>query len=208
MYLHVELKTVPTNRQTEAIDRLTRLHRLMAAAPGFHDAHICAYLGDPARYLITRTWQDAAAHAAYRASPAQREYAQNRPAVLPWENTAVQEWESILVSDGSGSGNYVVRTLYDVAQGRGDDFLEDRRRHDSLQSQAGGLIYVRSYRPLNGAPETAGQALVLERYADRRAYNRYLESAERAEYERHEDSGISQPKLIECYEVVRETRRG
>ena len=35
MYLHVEVKLVPANRQTEAIERLERLHRLMAATPGF-----------------------------------------------------------------------------------------------------------------------------------------------------------------------------
>jgi heme-degrading monooxygenase HmoA len=206
MYLHLELKHVPSNRQTEAIERLSRLHGLMAASPGFQDAQICAYLGNPSLYLVVRSWQDAAAHATYRASEAAREFAQDRPAVLPWENAAVQEWEAILTLHGQSSGDYLVRTLYSVAQGRWQTFVEDRGRHDSRQSEAAGFVCGRSYRPLKSGEDTPGEVLVLERYADRESYNRYLESPERAEYERRMDPTIGPLQLVECYAVVAETR--
>jgi heme-degrading monooxygenase HmoA len=207
MYLHVELKTVPTDRQTEAIERLTRLHGLMAAAPGFVDAQICAYLGNPSQYLITRTWDSAAAHAAYRASPAQQEYARNRPPSLPWENTAVQEWESLLISPGSEFGDYVVRSIFEVDKGGWEASIAERWRHDAALAQAGGYVYSRAYRPLNGG-SAAGEALVLERYPSRESYNHYLESAARADYERGADPALSQPSVVECYGIVVETLPG
>jgi quinol monooxygenase YgiN len=205
MYLHVELKNVPPNRQTEAIDRLSRLHELMAATPGFRDAQICAYLGNPSKYLVTRTWEDASAHAGYRASEAAEEFAQSRPAVLPWENTAVQEWETILTAEGHSSGDLVVRSLYTVEEAGRQAFLDSRTSHETSRAHAGGLVYSRIYRPLKNEEDAQSDLLVLERYADRGSYNRYLEGPGRAEYEREMQPALRQPSLIECYEVLVET---
>src|SRR5579875_310895 len=118
MYLHLELKRVPADRRAEACERLTRLHGLMAAAPGFIDAQICAGIDDPSRYLVTRAWLNGEAHAAYRASPAQQDYARDRPPSLPWENLEVQEWQAILLADGSERGSFLIRSLYAVAAER------------------------------------------------------------------------------------------
>ena len=79
MYLHLELKTMATERLGVAVARLNYLHTLMSKTPGFVDAQICEFLGNPGQYLVTRTWQDQASHQAYRQSDASKEFAASRP---------------------------------------------------------------------------------------------------------------------------------
>jgi heme-degrading monooxygenase HmoA len=162
MYLHLELKTVPADSRTAAVERLAQLHSLMAAAPGFVDAQICAGLDESSRYLVARAWHSREAHTAYRASPAQQEYAHNRPSSLPWENLAVQEWQALLLVDANERrGAFVVRSLWEVAAGAWDAFLDQLRHRD------GARISTRAFRALDGNDLAAGESLVLERYDGR-----------------------------------------
>ena len=111
MYLHLELKTIPTDLRDQAVERLGRLHQLMSKSDGFLSAQMWADVSDPLEYMVTRAWADAEAHAGYRASDAAKAFAANRPPVPLWENTAVQEWISISAIENFGAGYFVARAI-------------------------------------------------------------------------------------------------
>ena len=203
MYLHLELKAVPVERRSEAIERLGRLHGLMAECPGFQEAQIWGYLGNPGQYLIVRTWDTMEDHKAYRASDASKEFAASRPATLPWENQAVQEWDELVRSAGKSKGDYLVRYLDNVGAGSDDAYLDSRRGHDALNVKAGGVVDVRTYRPISGVDDVT-EALVLERRHDRAGYDAFLESAPSNDYEANLAPTLYTTALVECYELVQE----
>ena len=207
MYLHLELKQVPHDRLIEAIERLSRLHALMAQNEGFVEAQTYRYLGSPGQYLVVRTWQDAEAHKAYRASPEAVAFGVGRSAVMPYKNLVVQHWDELARTAGDGVGDFLVRTLHKVGAGSDDAYLDSRRRRDSLDVKAGGVVDVRTYRPLSGVDDEAG-AMVLERRHDRAGYDTYLESPASTDYEASVSPGLYTTELVECYEVVQETRQG
>jgi quinol monooxygenase YgiN len=111
MYLHLELKTVPTELRAQAVDRLARLHRLMSETDGFISAQIWSDMSVPLEMMVTRAWRDAAAHGRYRSSDAAKAFAAHRPPVPLWENTAVQEWESTAAIDAFGTGAFLIRGI-------------------------------------------------------------------------------------------------
>jgi quinol monooxygenase YgiN len=126
MYLHLELKTIPTGLREQAVDRLTRLHELMAATDGFLSAQMWADVSDSLEYMVTRAWVDAAAHCAYRSSDAAKAFAASRPPVPLWENTAVQEWISASQVKNLWAGNFLARRVQADEPGRpavGNDHL-------------------------------------------------------------------------------------
>lgn len=206
MYLHLELKQVPHDRLTEAIDRLSRLHALMAQNQGFVEAQTYRYLGSPGQYLVVRTWRDADAHKAYRASPEAVAFGVGRSAVMPYVNLVVQHWDEMARTAGEAKGDFLVRTLHKVGAGSNDAFLESRRRRDALIVKAGGVVDVRTYRPLSGVDDEQA-ALVLERRTDRVGYDAYLETSASADYEAGVAPTLYTTELVECYEVVQETTR-
>jgi heme-degrading monooxygenase HmoA len=115
MYVHLELKTVSPNLSTQAIERLSRLHSLMSKADGFLSAQMWADVSDLSKYMVTRAWRDAEAHARYRASDAAKDFAANRPPTPLWENTAVQEWLSTVAVQSLGTGQFLARALTDAS---------------------------------------------------------------------------------------------
>jgi heme-degrading monooxygenase HmoA len=183
MYLHLELKTMSTERLTEAVARLNYLHTLMSGTPGFVDAQICEYLGNPGQYLVVRTWVDQASHHAYRQSDASKEFAASRPAHFIYDNLAVQEWLTFAETPGVAIGGYVVRELHDVTNWQVFAASQGHR----------GPSGSRTFRMLakEGADDT--QALVLQRWPGRDPYAASLEGVAKSE-----------AALIECYAVVDE----
>src|SRR5262245_32483412 len=111
MYMHLELKTVPTELRAQAVDRLARLHRLMSETDGFISAQIWSDVSDTLEMMVTRAWMDAASHARYRASDVGKAFAANRPPVPLWENTAVEEWDSTTSIEALGTGAYLIRAV-------------------------------------------------------------------------------------------------
>lgn len=204
MYLHLELKVVPVERQTEAIGRLTALHTLMSKSPGFNDAQILRYMGKASQYIVVRSWESAQAHAGYRASDAAKEFGSQRVPGL-YSNLLVQDWECEIDSKGSGAGDYVVRSLFQVPEGRWPEFIEDRKRHDELALQVPGVASLRTYR-CTSTGEHQGEAFVLARRADRNSYNAFLESQQAATYRKSRPEGLYTRLASECYEVVGEVR--
>ncbi len=202
-YLHLELKAVPLDRHTAMIARLTQLHGLMSQAPGFVDAQISRYLGNPTQYLITRTWADAAVHAAYRQSDVQKAFAAN-PAVGLWQNLLVQEWEDVQAAPGSSSGGFVVRSLYQLPDGGWEGFLATRRGFDRAALASGGVQHLKTYRRLDRSGDGAHEALLLRRWTGRAAYDAYLEHADRAAAVAAAGPDAVQPTVTECYELVLE----
>ncbi len=203
MHLHLELKAVPNERLTEGIERLNALHNLMAQTPGFNEAQIWRYLGAPGQYLIVRTWQDAEAHQAYRDTPGAKAFSIGRPAVMPYKNLVVQHWDEVGRFPGDASGNFLVRSLHIVGAGSDDAYLDSRRQRDALARVAGGVVDVRTYRPISGVDDVT-EALVLERRTDRAGYDALLESAASNDYEAGVTPTLYTTELIECYQLVQE----
>ncbi len=197
MYLHSELKVVPITRQTEAIARLNFLHSLMARTPGFIDAQICQFLGSPSGYWVQRAFENAAAHAAYRASDDAKEFTKVRPVGL-YENLLVQEWECENDGGPAGGGFLVRETLQVGAGGWGayGPVLKGLK-------PAGGTL--RGWRNIDKAPKDAGNALLLTRWPDRAAYNAYLES-QQYPADRDRTATVAAPLVVECYAVVDEVK--
>jgi heme-degrading monooxygenase HmoA len=152
MYLHLELKTVPLDLRDHAIERLSRLHRLMSETEGFLSAQIWADVSDSLEYMVTRAWRDAVAHATYRASDAANAFAANRPPVPLWENTAVQEWDSTDASESLGTGSALVRAI-------------DETGVDVMSAWRGSFRNLATH-------ETGGQLMTLWRCADNSAIER------------------------------------
>ena len=203
MYLHLELKTVPNDRLTEAIDRLNDLHTLMSQSDGFLEAQIWRYLGAPGQYLIVRTWQNSEAHETYRGTPAAKSFRDGRTPVMPYKNLAVQGWDELARSTGSSKGDFLVRSLHNVGAGSDNAYLESRRQRDVLDVKAGGVVDVRTYRPLTGVDDLM-EALVLERRADRAGYDAFQESQPSADYEANLAPTLYTTQLVECYEIVQQ----
>lgn len=200
-YLHLELKAVPLDKHTAAIARLTQLHGLMSQAPGFVSAQMSRYLGNAGLYLVTRTWADAAAHAAYRQSDAQKAFAAN-PAVGLWQNLLVQEWQDVQSAPGTSNGPFVVRSLYDVGATGWDAFLAARRGFDRAALSSGGVRALTTYHRLDRNGDAPNEALLLRRWTGRAAYDRYLEHEDRAACVAAAGDGAPKPGVTECYEVV------
>ena len=206
MYLHLELKAVPNDRLTEGIERLNDMHNLMAQTPGFHEAQMWRYLGAPGQYLIVRTWQDADAHQAYRDTPAAKSFSVGRAPVMPYKNLVVQHWDEVARSPGDSSGDFLVRSLHNVGAGSDDAYLDSRRQYDALVMKAGGVVDVRTYRPLTGVDDIT-EALVLERRTDRAGYDALLESTASNAYEAGVAPTLYTTALVECYQLVQEVLR-
>ncbi|HLF78001.1 MAG TPA: antibiotic biosynthesis monooxygenase [Dehalococcoidia bacterium] len=193
MYLHLELKTMATDRLQEAVARLHYLHSLMAKSPGFAEAQICEFLGNPGQYLVVRTWTEGAAHAAYRQSQAAKEFAASRPAGFIYDNLAVQEWQCVLEARGGAAGDYVVRRLLSIDSGGWPPLLAEREQENAAQLKAGGVNAVRTYRMLPGEKADDTQVLTLDRWAGRESYSNYLATVP-----------VPGSGLTECYQVVDE----
>lgn len=203
MYLHYELKTVPSTRQDEAIARLHVLHSLMAKTPGFLDAQIGMYLGKPDQYVVTRRFVDAAAHYAYRASDAAKEFGAQRVVGL-YENQAVQEWEQGLETAGDTTGNFLALTTFTVDLARWQEFLEARKAHDATGVKLGGIVDFRTYRRIekDGAPTT--DVMVLGRRDGRAAFNRFIQSGEMEAWRKGLPAGLFTSTGMGFYEIVDE----
>jgi heme-degrading monooxygenase HmoA len=195
MYLHLELKTMSTERLTEAVARLHYLHSMMAASPGFVEAQICEYLGNPGQYLVIRTWLDEASHRGYRASDASKVFAASRPAHFIYDNLAVQEWDCLLDAPGKATGDYIVRELKTIDPNAWQAEVGAREEINAEALQAGGVESLRLYRMLANEKADNTQALILNRWSGRDAYVGYLEGRERPAAD-----------VVESYQVVDEIR--
>ena len=202
MFLIQEILMVANNRQSEAVKRLEWIHGLMQQHPGFTNAQVARYLGNVTQYLILRGWQDAASFDAFRQTPDGQGYSKNRPEGL-YEGAPVgRRWDMVIESTGEASGDFLSRSVYKVADGRWDEFAENRRGHDKLALQVPGIQYLRHYRCTDEDPEYKDTSLLLTRRTDRDAYNALLESPQALEYRNGTPRGLFQSQVTECYEIV------
>ena len=202
MYLHLELKTMAISRLDEAVARLHYLHTLMAATQGFEHAEVCEYLGNPAQYLVVRTWRDRRAHMDYRASQAAKDFAASRPPGFIYDNLAVQEWDCLLDTVGAGKGGYLVRRLEPVGDSAWDAYVEQQAKRHGWAARLGSAASLRTYRMLPNESGFDARALSLETWADRASYVAFLQSTPGLD-DRAEGPGDINV-TVECYRVVDE----
>ena len=205
MYALQEVLRVANSRQTEAIKRLTWIHGLMEPAPGFVRAQVARFLGNPTDYLVLRMWDSPADWAKFRETPDGANYPRSRPEGL-YEGLPVgRNWDLQIDSSNGGPGDYLVRSIYKVGDADREEFVQNRRRHDTLALQVPGTVYLQTFRCTDDADaENRDAFMVLARRTGRDAYNAYLESDQAAEYRKGNRRGLYRTVSTECYEVVAE----
>jgi hypothetical protein len=209
VFLHQELRYVAPHRQTEALERQHWIHGLMAAHPGFQRALACRFPGAIDRYAWFRFWDDAAANLSFRQSPAAN-YNANRPEGLyePLANAigGAGRWELALQTGDGATGDYLVRSVFQVSAGRDADFLESRRRHDDLALATAGVESISTFRCLED--NAAGSYIALTGGSGREAYNTFLESSDAAKYHASVPAGLYETLAVECYDIMHEVLPG
>ena len=110
----------------------------------------------------------------------------------------------VIDSPGTAEGGYLVRSVYRVNDGRYDEFVANRERHDGLALQIPGTVGLWMYRCIDQADETRDTFLCLAQRTDREAYNAYLESPQAKEYRSGNPRGLYKTISTECFEIIRE----
>jgi len=198
MYLHLELKRMATDRLQEAVERLHYLHSLMSQTPGFLDAQIWEYLGNPAQYLVVRAWTEGAAHAAYRASDLSKTFAASRPAHFIYENYAVEEWDCLLETAGSGAGDYLVWLRQSIDPSAQEVLLAARKREEAAAVASGGVGSLRTSRMLPNDKADPSRLMSLQRWSGRDAYGAYLSTVPTTD--------VRPEGLVEAYKLIDELK--
>lgn len=93
MFLLNEILVFTPGRRQEGFDRLAHIHSLMAPSPGFRQAIVARYLGDPQTHTVLRYWDSAEALQQFRAGP-NGNYGRNRPEGLYTNQPVIPQWLS------------------------------------------------------------------------------------------------------------------
>ena len=200
MYLVQEILHFGTRRNSEAVNRLKWIHSLMQPNPGFVAAQICSYLGNSSRHLILRMWENKESFMAFRATPDGQGYSKNRPEGIYEGQPVGREWEDIIDTPGSDKGNFLIRGVFDIAEGRWDDYISLRRSQDEVHLKMGGLQYSRNFKQL----DEENSALMLIRKTSREDHLKYMESHVLADLRTTGPTGTFTPKGNEYYEIIDE----
>ena len=200
MYLVQEILHFGTGRNSEAVNRLKWIHSLMQPNPGFVAAQICSYLGNSSRHLILRMWEDKESFIAFRSTPDGQGYSKNRPEGIYESQPVGREWEDIIDTPGSDKGNFLIRGVFDIAEGRWDDYISLRRSQDEVHLKMGGLQYSRNFKQL----DEENSALMLIRKTSREDHLKYMESHVLADLRATGPTGTFTPKGNEYYEIIDE----
>jgi len=203
MYLLQEILHFGTGRNSEAVKRLNWIHSLMQPNPGFVCAQICCYLGNSSRHIILRMWEDKASFQAFRATPEGSSYAKNRPEGIYESQPVGREWEDIIDTPGTEKGNFMVRGVFDIAEGRWDDYITLRKGQDKVHQATGGLQYSRNFRQI----DEENSALMLIRKTNREDHLKYMESHLLAELRTTGPQGTFTAKGNEYYEIIDEVMK-
>ena len=172
----------------------------MQPNPGFVAAQICSYLGNSSRHLILRMWEDKESFMAFRATPDGQGYSKNRPEGIYEGQPVGREWEDIIDTPGSDKGNFLIRGVFDIAEGRWDDYISLRRSQDEVHLKMGGLQYSRNFKQL----DEENSALMLIRKTSREDHLKYMESHVLADLRTTGPTGTFTAKGNEYYEIIDE----
>ncbi|MDE2900066.1 MAG: antibiotic biosynthesis monooxygenase [Chloroflexota bacterium] len=202
MYLMQEILQVANGRNGEAVKRLQWIHSLMQSQPGFVRAQIAQYLGNSMRHLVLRMWEDRESWDAFRATPEGSSYPQSRPEGLYAQQPCGRDWRLLQESNGRATGNFLVRSEFDVAHDRWDDYLTIRKAQDRIHREAGGFQYAWNFKELG---EGDG-ALLLVRKTGREDHMVYVESMLKSQLRDTSPQGVSTPRgdYMEYYEIIDE----
>ena len=200
MYLVQEILHFGTGRNSEAVKRLNWIHTLMQPNPGFVAAQICSYLGNSSRHLILRMWEDKESFMAFRATPEGQSYSQNRPEGIYEGQPVGREWEDIIDTQGTDKGNFLIRGVFDITEGRWDDYISLRKSQDEVHQKMGGLQYSRNFRQL----DQENSALMLIRKTSREDHLKYMESHLVTDLRSTGPTGTFTPQGNEYYEIIDE----
>lgn len=202
MYLMQEILQVANGRNKEAVKRLQWIHSLMQPQPGFVRAQIAQYLGNSMRHLVLRMWDDQNSWQAFRETPEGSSYPQSRPEGLYAQQPCGRDWNLLQESSGRATGSFLIRSEFDVAHDRWDDYLTIRKAQDRIHREAGGFQYAWNFKELG---EGDG-ALLLVRKTSRDDHMVYVESMLKSQLRDSSPQGVSTPRgdYMEYYEIIDE----
>jgi heme-degrading monooxygenase HmoA len=208
MFLFQEFLKVNNRRQSELVQRQNWIHGLMKPNKGFAGADLARYMGNATDYLVLRKWDSEADFLAFRQTPDGQNYPKSRPEGLFEGLPAGRRYDCVIDSKSNAKGGFLVRSTYAVPEGREDEFVANRQRHDGLAQQVPGTVYLQTFRCLDEEGDSKGTFLCIARRTDRDAYNSYLESAQAEEYRKGNVRGLYKTLATELFELVDEVEPG
>jgi heme-degrading monooxygenase HmoA len=194
MFLVNEILVFSPGRRQEGEDRLAWIHSLMAPNPGFKQALVAKYLGDPFRNTVLRFWDNIEAYQKFRETP-DGNYGRNRPEGLYTNERVVPQWDSIHETEGSAQGDFLVKVHREVPENGWDSFTQAIKvAEPALKSN--GVVYARHFRARD-----QNQALTVARFQSRENVERFTASPEYLKMIQSMPEGVV-PGRIEFFEVV------
>ncbi len=116
----------------------------MAKQPGFQRAYVAKFLGDPVTHTILRVWEDEEAYLTFRQTP-DGNYGRGRPEGLYVNEKVISQWLSTKEAAGVESGDFLVKTDWEVPEAAWPAFNEGERRMEEIEMSF-GLLGVKEFR--------------------------------------------------------------
>ncbi len=197
MFVLNEILVFSPGRRQEALDRLAWIHGLMAAQPGFREAIVARYLGDPARHTIMRFWDDEDIFQTFRAGP-DGNYGRGRPEGLYVNERVATPLIGLAETAGSAKGDVLVKVQRDLAAGAWEAFLAVQKKMLSLGEQLPGLVWARSLRARD-----EDVSIAVTRLRSREDAAAMLDSKPYGDLEQQQPEGVTTTRT-EVFEIVSE----
>ena len=142
------------------------MRRILAKAPGFHDAVLLNSLGYPGKYVAIAKWEDREAFAAFCRSPALRETARSGDGVYGI-NRPEEAYEIVLTvgQPPTAPGGWRQLVEWDIKPGAAAAFEASRETLFELRQRHGGIFTSQLFRFLGNAT----RYVVMQAYENRDA---------------------------------------
>ena len=149
MFLLNEILVFSPGRRQEGFDRLSYIHGLMAPSPGFRQAIVARYLGDPQTHTVLRYWDSAEAFQEFRAGP-NGNYGRNRPEGLYTNHPVIPQWQSFAECENPpDDGSLLIKVERPVSAAQWAAYQAYAQATLTLTEKAHGLTSVVAFKAVD-----------------------------------------------------------
>lgn len=213
MYMVEEIVQVPLGRHEDGRKYMKDHLQAMATEPGFRKGHIAAFLGNIRQHMFLSCWQDAASYEAWTKGEKSASLAKTRrPYTIDTEFG--KHWEQFLETPGNSQGDFLNQGMLQVLDASmWDEYIEQRKGHDQSALEAGGLVYIESFKYVGEPIEpyyTPLTTAILVRRKDRAAYENsvlYGLAKESAQKPTYKSISPQLEKITGLYEFIYDVKR-